>query len=66
MTESGKYETGRETNVFEAADEMERCVICGCIVDVKRSTPVSSREHYIEGAGQLCIHCYHSVYPYGR
>ncbi len=37
---------------------VERCVSCGCKTQYLFNTPVSEREDYIEGIGQLCHSCY--------
>ena len=44
-----------------AADEYERCVLCGRLTDTKKLTPVDARKNYIVGAGQLCGVCGESV-----
>jgi hypothetical protein len=41
---------------------LEMCVSCGKMTSVETSTPIDLREHYIEGAGQLCPGCYHRIY----
>ena len=38
--------------------EYEICICCGKQLDILRSTPVTNREYYIIGAGQLCLDCY--------
>lgn len=35
------------------SEEMERCVLCWRLTDVPETRPVSQRNGYIEGAGQL-------------
>lgn len=35
----------------------DRCVVCGAITEFYFSDPIDKREHYIEGAGQLCSTC---------
>jgi len=37
--------------------EMDVCVSCGCETKYPKSLPIDQREHYIEGAGQLCKTC---------
>ena len=39
-------------------DEFDHCVLCGVETIYKRSTHIDFRNHYIEGAGQLCQSCY--------
>jgi len=43
--------------------ENETCVVCQKELDIPVSTNIDMREHYVEGAGQLCKECYNSVYP---
>ena len=38
------------------------CVLCGRETIYGRDVPVTSREHYVEGVGQLCPDCYKKVY----
>ncbi len=38
--------------------EKDVCVLCGSETPYYKSDHVSSRYHYIEGAGQLCKECY--------
>ena len=40
----------------------EKCLICGCNTGYKRNTPISERNFYVNGCGQLCMECYYSVY----
>jgi hypothetical protein len=37
--------------------EMDVCVNCGCETEYPKSLSIDQREHYIEGAGQLCKTC---------
>ena len=39
----------------------DHCVLCGKKTDVPEDTPIMNREHYIEGAGQLCKKCYNET-----
>lgn len=39
-------------------DGYELCIVCGAKTNVKFTTHVDHRLHYIEGAGQLCKDCY--------
>jgi hypothetical protein len=50
------YNFNQEKN--KRSDEYERCVICNKLTDVKVSTPVENRPHYVEGIGQLCRKCF--------
>jgi hypothetical protein len=44
--------------------ETDRCVNCGKDTGIPTKTSVDRREHYIEGAGQLCHDCCHGLYPH--
>jgi hypothetical protein len=41
----------------------ETCVCCGRRVNIPVNEPIGLRAFYIEGAGQLCCDCYHTLYP---
>lgn len=40
----------------------ERCICCHYQTDQMKSQNVWERSYYVEGAGQLCRHCYETVY----
>lgn len=40
----------------------EICVLCKCLTDYKRNTPIQFRNYYVEGSGQLCPQCYEKMY----
>ena len=40
----------------------ESCVLCRRLTNVPTTRPIDLREHYIEGAGQLCPECYRKLY----
>lgn len=40
----------------------EKCICCGKLTDVRRSTSVDARACYIDGAGQLATDCYERIY----
>ncbi len=42
--------------------EKECCILCGRLTGEAKGQPLSGREHYIEGAGQLCRECYQELY----
>jgi len=44
------------------AQEMDKCIICKKETKYPKDLNISSREHYVEGAGQLCDSCYHKIY----
>ena len=45
---------------------LDSCVLCGTATDYSSDTPITERNGYIEGAGQLCPDCYESLYLKGR
>ena len=40
----------------------EYCILCGRLTATAKGQSLSEREHYIEGAGQLCRECYQELY----
>lgn len=44
-------------NSGSTAEEKEPCVICWKCTQYKKSTPISQRENYIQGLGQVCKKC---------
>ncbi len=42
--------------------EKEYCILCGRLTGAEKGQPLLGREHYIEGAGQLCRECYQELY----
>lgn len=34
--------------------QMERCVLCWRLTNVPKNTPISKRNYYVQGQGQLC------------
>lgn len=40
----------------------EAGVLCGCVTATRKDLPISQRQFYIEGSGQLCEKCRTSVY----
>lgn len=46
--------------------QMDVCVLCGTPTDYSRDTPITQRNDYIEGVGQLCAACYEDLYLKGR
>ena len=41
---------------------MEKCVLCGCSIDLEPDTPIEFRTGYIAGSGQLCAQCFFDLY----
>lgn len=52
----------RENNDF-SVDYKDTCVMCKAASEENKSTNITLRKYYVEGAGQLCKKCYNSVYP---
>ena len=46
----------RQLRHFEE-NRYDCCVLCGKNTDVKWDVPIDLRTGYVEGAGQLCLHC---------
>lgn len=47
-------------------EEQDLCILCGGETGYARSVPVDMREHYVDGAGQLCPECDALVYEKER
>jgi len=43
-------------------EEKEKCVYCGSLTNYRKGDNIAIRQHYIEGAGQLCDSCYDGIY----
>ncbi len=41
----------------DVISEMETCVMCDEITNESKDTHVDFRYNYIDGMGQLCVHC---------
>ncbi|MCI8562091.1 MAG: hypothetical protein HFH69_01080 [Lachnospiraceae bacterium] len=54
--------TDRSRAEPQYSDEKEYCVLCGRLAEEVKDLPISEREYYIEGAGQLCRECYQELY----
>jgi hypothetical protein len=42
--------------------EKEKCISCGKETPYTINTHIDLRDHYIEGAGQLCTGCFEEIY----
>ena len=40
----------------------EVCVSCNIVTEVLVTEPVTLRNHYVDGAGQLCQECHTNIY----
>ena len=43
-------------------DKHDEGVMCGQLTEYKQTDHVNIRNHYVEGAGQLCDGCYNKAY----
>lgn len=50
------------TEQNEAENPIEKCVICGADTPYRFRTPICQREYYVEGSGQICLHCHYKIY----
>ena len=41
---------------------IEKCIRCGRETPYSIETPISSRQFYIDGSGQLCEECWNALY----
>lgn len=41
--------------------DREPCALCKQVTDINTETPSYMRANYIDGAGQLCEHCYEEI-----
>lgn len=41
-------------------DKKDKCILCGSDTGYTYHTPITQRQFYIEGAGQLCSYCYYA------
>ena len=57
-----KMQKSRESIDKQQDALVEKCVICGNFTPYLHNTPISFREYYIEGGGQLCETCYNMIY----
>ncbi len=39
----------------------EKCILCGNDTEIPVSAPIDYRKYYIQGCGQLCKDCYHTL-----
>lgn len=56
-------ETDEKVKIPQQDTEIyERCVICGELTNVLKTTHIDFREFYELGCGQLCVTCYNELY----
>lgn len=51
-----------DTEANKANDPIEKCVFCGADTPYRFSTPISQRNFYVEGSGQICERCHYEIY----
>ena len=56
----GRKKTDAPNLFIERAKE--KCVLCGQETAYDFKTPITQREFYVEGAGQLCRKCFQGLY----
>ena len=56
MNEVQPEENGTTEGKFD--ETYEKCVLCGCKIDLKKNVLIEFRDNYIEGCGQLCYNCF--------
>lgn len=44
------------------ATQLEKCILCGSLTDIKIEKHIDERYAYIDSAGQLCRKCYSLLY----
>ena len=49
----------------ELAPKTEKCIICGARTEYFFETPISQRQCFVEGAGQLCPKFFKKIYGGG-
>ena len=52
----------RQQKQQENIHQMEVCALCKSTITYPVDLPILQRQHYFEGAGQLCPTCYKNVY----
>ena len=48
---------------MNSIENKDLCVRCNKPTDYHPNTPITVRQWYVEGAGQLCESCFHILYP---
>lgn len=66
MTSAGTFQPRQQAIIKEVAGDLtEVCITCGEDTPYKQNTHIDLREHYVEGAGQLCKSCWDDTYNKG-
>ena len=55
-------ENGDTMNIINKEVKKDKCVMCGSKTEYDIHTHIDIREHYVEGAGQMCRGCYLRIY----
>lgn len=50
-----------ENNLYVSKNGKDLCISCECETKYSHDTSLEYREHYIEGAGQLCKKCFDNI-----
>tara|TARA_Y100001963_G_scaffold113434_1_gene157115 strand:+ start:370 stop:621 length:252 start_codon:yes stop_codon:yes gene_type:complete len=59
-------ELGKTIRAMVNNTEIDTCNMCDAETPYTRDTHINQRQHYIEGAGQLCEHCWVDIYKVGE
>lgn len=50
-----------QSNETSGCQRFENCVLCGKQTYIPVNVPITARQGYIEGVGQLCVECNHKI-----
>lgn len=50
-----------QPNNTSSCQAFEICVLCGKQTHIQVNAPITARQGYIEGIGQLCTECNHKI-----
>lgn len=50
-----------QPNNTRSCQAFEICVLCGKQTHIPVNVPITARQGYIEGVGQLCAECNHKI-----
>lgn len=56
-----KQENPEHPDSTSSYQAFETCVLCGKKTHIPVDTPITIRQGYIEGVGQLCAECNHKI-----
>ena len=56
-----KQKNIEQSNNTSSCQAFENCVLCGKQTYIMVDVPITARQGYIEGVGQLCAECNHKI-----